>query len=76
MMHEPDFKPAAGLRMTPSPTSVQSSHFTTASAPAGIGAPVITRIVWPGVTASVGTLPAVTSSSSRSVGDVSLTSIA
>ena len=57
----------------PSPGSV-SSTLTMASAPAGIGAPVMILIASPGPTRRVGTLPAGTSSMTVSVAGVAVTS--
>ena len=49
-----------------SPSTV-FSYMMTASAPAGIGEPVMIRVAVPAVTGMVGTFPAGTDSSTRSV---------
>ncbi len=47
-------------------TSRVRSTGTTASAPSGIGAPVMIRLAWPGPTVRVGVRPAVISSTTLS----------
>ena len=61
MMFWPGFAPACTMR-TRSPAISVCSTMTTASAPAGIGAPVMIRVAVPCSTVRVGTAPAVISS--------------
>ena len=63
------FVPAAtgpGTRTRSVPVTSQRSIMTTASAPAGIGAPVMMRLAVPGPSATVGVRPAVISSTTVS----------
>ena len=52
------------------------STITTASAPAGIGAPVMMRIASPGPTATDGATPAASSATTRSVAGASSEAVA
>ena len=58
---------ALSKRVTVSSVNSVFSNITTASAPSGIGAPVMMRTAVPWVTGRLGTLPAATSSRTCSV---------